>query len=254
MRSITKILLAAVLLTGSGYIYAKPHTIIKADSTILAERHVAGFNEIKIAGPFDVHITQGAVESVKVNAPAEIMDRIVTEVSGHVLEIHNKHDNWGWGEKSWWSEKGYWRLHPGKITVTVTVRELNSVTTSGRSSAVFENGITSQSLKLRVSGSGEVRGKVDVKTLDTHISGSGSIQLAGTAGHSTVRVTGSGSFKALSLTTSASAVHISGSGGAEINASDKVDASVSGSGGVSYTGTVKSVNSKKSGSGSIRRI
>jgi len=49
-------------------------------------------------------------------------------------------------------------------------------------------------------------------------------------------------------------VHVSGSGKAQVNASDKVDAAVRGSGDVNYTGAAKIVNSSKSGSGVINRF
>jgi hypothetical protein len=50
------------------------------------------------------------------------------------------------------------------------------------------------------------------------------------------------------------AVHISGSGDASINASNKIDASVSGSGDIHYTGAAKNISSSKSGSGDISRM
>ncbi|MGZ3820533.1 MAG: GIN domain-containing protein, partial [Mucilaginibacter sp.] len=46
---------------------------------------------------------------------------------------------------------------------------------------------------------------------------------------------------------------VTGSGDASVNASSKVDASVSGSGDIKYTGGAKNVSSSKSGSGDIER-
>jgi hypothetical protein len=253
MKYITKYLLAALLLTGSTYAFAQTDLIahLKLDTI---NKHVSGLTEIKIGGPFDVQITQGSTEGLTMYAPTEIVDRIVTEVSGGVLKIQNKHDNWSSGEKSWWSEKSWWRRHPGKIKVFVTVKDISSVSLSGSGEAVFANGITANALKLKVRGSGNITGKIQVKTLQSSVSGSGNIKLSGTAETSTVKVTGSGNFMALDLVTTNSAAHISGSGNAEINANDKLDAAISGSGGVRYMGAVKTINSKKSGSGSISKI
>jgi hypothetical protein len=253
MKHIIKYLLAALLITGSMYAFGQTDSIthLKLDTI---NKHLSGFTAIKIAGPFDVQITQGNTEGLVMYAPTEIVDRIVTEVSGSVLKIQNKHDNWSSGEKSWWSEKGWWRRHPGKIKVFVTVKDINSVSLSGSGEAVFENGITANALKLRVRGSGDITGKIQVKTLQSSVSGSGNITLSGTAENSIVKVTGSGNFKARDLVTTNSAAHISGSGNAEINANDKLDAAISGSGGVRYMGAVKNINTKKSGSGSISKI
>jgi len=253
MKLLTRLLLAVALLLGNGYAFAKTNSISKLDSLITSDRHLTGFNGLYVSGPFKVYVEQGITESVKLEAPAEILDRIVTEVNGGILKISNKHDNWGWGTKSWYSDKSWWRHHD-KIVVHISVKDLNSIKLSGSGEVSFKEGITADILKLTVRGSGNINGTIKVKTLQSQISGSGGIKLSGTAESSTVRLTGSGNFGGPELITSNSAVHVSGSGGARINASDSIDAYISGSGGVSYTGTAKIVNSKKSGSGSINRF
>jgi hypothetical protein len=253
MKLLNKLLFALLLTACTGYAFATPGLTLKADTFAKTDRHVSDFNALQISGPFDVYLTQGFTESVTLEAPAEILDRIVTEVNSGTLRISNKHDNWGWSNKSWWSDKSWWHNHK-KIVVYVTAKDLNSIKISGSGDVIFKDGITSASLKLRIRGSGNIKGKVAVKTLESHISGSGSMRLSGIAQSSTVMVTGSGNFTAPELVTSNSAVHLSGSGGAKINANDKLDAAISGSGGVSYTGTAKITNSKKSGSGNITRF
>ena len=94
-------------------------------------------------------------------------------------------------------------------------------------------------------------GRVDAKTLESDISGSGDMKLSGHADNSTVSVVGSGDFTAHGLTTMSTTVHVSGSGDADINASDKLDASVVGSGDVNYSGHPKNIHKSKSGSGDI---
>jgi hypothetical protein len=252
MRQLFRLLLAVILVTGSGYAFAKPHIFLTEDSLQAVTRQVSGFNALQISGPFDVYIEQGTTESVTYKAPKEVLDRILADVEGHTLHIGNKHDNWGWSEKSWWSDKSWWRHH-AKIVVNVTVRDLNSIKVSGSGGAFFDNGLVSNSLKLRVRGSGSMHGKISVKELETLISGSGNIRLAGTAESSTSKVSGSGNFVASDLVTSSSTVRVSGSGNAKINANDKVVAGVSGSGDVRYTGDTKSVKSATSGSGNVSK-
>jgi len=254
MKKLSILLLSAALLMGGTTAFARRQGVVKADSVSVTARAVSGFDAIHIQGPFDVYISQGTSESLKLEAPEEILPRIITEVHGGTLEIRNKHDNWGTGEKSWYSEKSWWRRHKEKIKVYVTVKYLNSIKLSGSGGAFFNEGITANSLKLRVRGSGSIQGKVAVKQLQSFISGSGNIKLSGTAQSSAIRMTGSGNFNAPELVTTNSAVKVSGSGGARINASDRVDAAISGSGEVSYTGTAKTINSTKSGSGSISRF
>jgi hypothetical protein len=245
MRSLTKILLAAILIAGTGYSIAKPHPIAKVSAAEIVDRHLSGFNAVSVAGSFDVYITQGSAESVKVEAPSDVINRIITEVNGGVLKIYNKHDDWHWGD--WWG-------HHKKIAVYVVAKDLNSIGISGSGDVFFKEGITTNSLKLRISGSGDMLGKVSVKTLESSISGSGDMKLSGRADNSTVSVVGSGDYTARNLLTVSCAVRVSGSGDAEINASDRVDAAVHGSGDVRYTGAAKNVSSSKTGSGDITRF
>ena len=98
-----------------------------------------------------------------------------------------------------------------------------------------------------------MHGKINVKELESRISGSGNIRLTGSAGSSTSNVSGSGNFIAGDLVTSSSVVRVSGSGNAKINANEKVVAGVSGSGDVRYTGDAKSVRSSTSGSGNVSK-
>jgi len=245
MKPSIKILLAALLLTGPAYTFAKAHPTSKLYASDIVDRHLSGFNGVHVGGAFDVYITQGTNESVKVEAPADVMSRIITEVSGGVLKIYNKHnDGWNWGE--------LWGNHK-KVRVYVTAKDLNSIAISGSGDVFFKDGITTNSLKLKISGSGDMMGKVTVKTLESHISGSGDMKLSGRAESSTVTVVGSGDFMAGNLLTANSQVHISGSGDANVNASSKVDASVNGSGDVRYTGNATNILKRKSGSGDISK-
>src|SRR5258708_21375673 len=172
MRSLTKVLLVASLLAGTGLTIAKPHTTAKSNFSDIVDRHLSGFHAVDVAGSFDVRITQGSTESVKVQAPADMMDRIKTEVNGGVLKIYNKHDNFHWSD--------LWGHHK-KIVVYVTAKNLDAVSVTGSGDVDFREGISANSLKLSVSGSGDMTGKVNVKMLESSITGSGDMKLSGNA-------------------------------------------------------------------------
>jgi len=244
MKSLIKILLAAVLIAGTGFSIANARPAVKTNAADIVDRHLSGFNAVNVAGPFDVDIVQGATESVKVEAPADVINRIITEVNGGVLKIYNKHDSWNWG--NWWG-------HHRKILVHVTAKDLNAISITGSGDVSFRDGLSTNSLKLRISGSGDMTGKLAVKTLESSITGSGDMKLSGSAESSTVSVVGSGDFTARNLTTVSTSVRVSGSGDAEINASEKVDAAVNGSGDIRYSGAAKNINKRKTGSGDITR-
>jgi Putative auto-transporter adhesin, head GIN domain len=244
MKSINTILLSAALLTGATYTYAMPAATVKVSDAAneIQDRHLSGFNAVDAEGSVDVYIVQGQTESVKVEAPADMMDHIITEVQGTTLRIHDKNSSgWHWGN---------WGTHK-KIAVYVSVREIHEIGITGSGDVYFKEGIRANSLRIRVSGSGDVQGIVETKTLDCSISGSGDMKLAGHAEQSNVSVSGSGDYSARGLATQNTAVRVSGSGDANINVSNNLEAAVSGSGDVSYTGGAQHVVKSKSGSGDI---
>jgi hypothetical protein len=244
MKLTVKILAAAALISCTTCAIAKTHYTVTRPTSEVVDRHLSGFHAIDVAGSFDVYITQGSSESVKVEAPTELMGHILTEVNNGVLKIYNKNDGFHWGDM----------FGHKKIAIYVSIKDVDEVNLSGSGDAFFKEGLAANALKLHISGSGDITGKIDVKTLESSISGSGDMRLNGRAGSSSVDVVGSGDYTARSLVTQSTTVNVTGSGDAEVNASDRVDASVHGSGDVRYTGGATHVNSNKTGSGDISRM
>jgi len=245
MKSINTILLTAALLSGTTFTYAAKTATVKnsdAAASEVQDRHLSGFNAIDIEGSVDVYIVQGQTESVKVEAPSDFMDHIITEVSGNTLRIRDKNSSgWHWGG---------WSTHK-KVAVYVSVRDIHEIGATGSGDVYFKEGLHTNSLRIGLSGSGDVQGLIETKNLDCSISGSGDLKLAGHADQSSISLSGSGDFSARSLITQNTAVRVSGSGDANINVSNNLNAAVSGSGDVSYTGGAQHVIKSKSGSGDI---
>ncbi|MES2267355.1 MAG: head GIN domain-containing protein [Bacteroidota bacterium] len=232
MKTLKTLLVAAALVVTTG--------LAKADTQ---DRHLTGFTSVAVAGSYDVFITQGSSESVKVDAPSNIIDKIITEVQGGVLKIYTKEGtswNWNTGNK--------------KMIVYVSIKDVNAVSLAGSGDVVFKDGLRATSLKIKLTGSGDISGKVDVKNLESSIGGSGDITLSGRADNSVVSVVGSGDFTGQNLVTTNTQVKVAGSGDARVNANDKIDASLVGSGDVHYTGSAKNISSSKAGSGSVSRM
>src|SRR5665213_2614142 len=97
MRSLIKLLLVAILATSGSLAFARAYLPTNVAAYEIVDRHLSGFNEVDIAGPYDVYIKQGAVESVKIEAPADMMRRILTDVNNGVLKIYTRHEMWNWG-------------------------------------------------------------------------------------------------------------------------------------------------------------
>lgn len=217
--------------------------LLVATNTFAAEiqdRKLSGFHAVASTGSFDVVLKQGSSESVKVEADAEVINEIITEVRNGTLTIRSKNTrNWS----NLWNNR--------KITIYVIAKDLNSVVLSGSGNLKMENQFNTNKLELRLSGSGDFKGSVNVKNLEASISGSGDFSISGKADESTISISGSGDYRGGDLMTKSTAIRVSGSGDASIYASERVDASVSGSGDVRYSGHPKSVSKVAHGSGDI---
>lgn len=249
MRSLNKMIMAAAFLAFATCAGAASAKSLRADTTVSVQ--VQGFTRIKVGGPFEVHISQGGTESVKYTAPAYLAKHIIVEVDHGVLKVLRKYDGWGWTIHKWWSDENFWR-NEDKVIVYITAQQINGLTASGSTNATFDTPISAKSLALRTRGSANIKGKIEVKLLEGRVSGSGEIAVSGRADKSAVKVSGSGHFTGKELVTGEASVLVSGSGQADVFANETVDATVHGSGVISYTGAPKSVSRRTSGSGEIR--
>jgi len=108
--------------------------------------------------------------------------------------------------------------------------------------------------ELAIAGSGSIIGEdaFNVGDLEVSISGSGEIDLEGTAKDLEVSVAGSGDINLKNLEAENCEVSISGSGDCEVNVSERLDVNIAGSGDVKYKGDPAKVKSSIAGSGDVR--
>jgi len=95
MKTITLRKLPLLLLLLSVSIWAN------AEKSNTQSRNVASFSKISVSSGIDLYLTQGTTESVRVEADADLIDKIITEVNGETLRIYVKNTsawNWGWNK------------------------------------------------------------------------------------------------------------------------------------------------------------
>ena len=107
--------------------------------------------------------------------------------------------------------------------------------------------------EITLGGSGAVNGKgLKTDSLKIVIGGSGDMTLNGAAERSEVLLAGSGSYRADGLQSKDVKIQIMGSGDAVLAASEKLDATLVGSGSVEYVGNPV-VSTQTIGSGSVKK-
>lgn len=209
---------------------------VKGEGPIVRkELKIDKFNGIELAISGNVYLREGDRQSVSVESHKNIIELLHTSVQNDLWKIHFTK-----------SVRGY-----QKMNVYVTVPTLQRIAVSGSGNIRGETPFNWKgTVKLAVSGSGDIQIELHSAEVDASISGSGDITVKGTAGRLEVAISGSGNVHAAGLNVETAAVAISGSGDCSAHPRNDLDVRISGSGDVTYYGKPK-VHSKISGSGNI---
>jgi hypothetical protein len=215
------VVLAAVAVSMSGCVKLMHklggHQTVGSGNLKTEKRSLSDFDEIVVAGSADCVVTVGKGTSVEVKADDNILPLIETSVSGNVLRIECK--------------GSYSSKNP--TIVTISTPSLASFSIRGSGDAQI-SGLSGNSFKASIAGSGDITATGRTKDVSAEISGSGDIDLSG-------------------LIAEKANASIAGSGDIAIHASSAVEASIRGSGDIVYRGDPKNVNQSVFGSGEIRK-
>lgn len=239
-RSIASLFLIVVslaLLTLSacrnGYKRIKGNGVISAQ-----QRDIAPFEDIRVDGPFHVHLAQGARHAVSVSAEENLQQYIDTRLEGNLLVI---------------SSRSHVRLRPKKeISITVTSPRYSNINIRGSGEINTTSALKSERFNLEIMGSGDIQLQLDAPVIDAAIKGSGNITLSGRTARFDADISGSGDIKAFDLMSEHTKVRIAGAGDAQVFASKTLSIHISGAGDVAYKGTA-SVQQSVNGAGNIHK-
>jgi len=227
----TALFLSAIVLTGFK---------VQADEQT---RKVDPFTEISVRIGANVHLVQGATQSVDIVAKPSTLEQLITEVKEGKLIIRFPTKTLLWKT-----------FQPGDITINITVPTINALSVIGSGELIAEDEIKSKMMDLEVNGSGNIKlSELSAERVKTTISGSGNIIVAGktTAQDLSIVISGSGNFKGMTYSADDVSIKISGSGNADIEARNNLYIRLVGSGTVTYKGKPK-LDQSITGSGVVK--
>lgn len=202
---------------------------------------VTGFNEIEVAGPFDVVVSVGKGQSVRAVGAAKDIDRLKVEVSGNELRIGSK-------ERGWmdWSDSD-----PVKIWVTVPA--LKAVSLAGSGDMQVDR-VKADAFVASIAGSGDLAiASLTASNARFSIAGSGDLTASGSCRTAEVSIAGSGDVDISGLRCQTLSARVAGSGDITAHATNDAKLTVMGSGAIVVAGGAK-CDVSKMGSGSARCI
>jgi hypothetical protein len=235
--------------------------VIVSQAQTKETRNVGTFTKISFRVPGKLYVRQGSPQKVVIEGPKDILKEIETDLEGDKLVIEREGKDWFWDSGD-------------RVNVYVTVKDIDALSVGGSGDLIGETKITTNNIRLSVSGSGNMMVDVDASgnmdadvsgsgnmelkakctNADFGVSGSGKIEASGSASQVSASISGSGKVLAGDLETDVCEVRISGSGDVEINVKKELDANIAGSGNVRYKGNPSKVNSHSAGSGHVRKL
>ncbi len=213
---------------GNGHIIEKAYT-------------VQSFDEIKIDGVFNIHLTQGNTESVRLSIDDNLLPYITVKNEGNQLIVK-------------WEKAKNSSLNNVKSDLYITFKNLNELALNNVGKSVTTNTLKLESLKLDINSVGETNLKLNCRKLEIDHNGVGSLVLEGAATKASIDCSGVGGLKAFDLVVDVLNLQCSGVGSAEVTAEKEISISASGVGGVRYRGDAKAVQLNASGIGRVKKV
>jgi Putative auto-transporter adhesin, head GIN domain len=214
---------------------------VHGDGNIQTEDHaISNFKTLDLRVSGDIYLTSGDHASVKLEGDDNLLKFIDVEQMGDVVTIR--------------SHEGLNLIPTNDLKIYVTTQTFDKIEASCACNIESQNKLTSpDGLEMHMSGAGNIKLEVDAPSVDARLSGAGNISLKGQAKDVKLNLSGAGNAHCYDLLAENTDVSISGFGSAEVYASVKLSASVSGAGNVDYKGNATDVEQHVSGAGGVHK-
>ncbi len=218
------------------------HIVFQANAQAVKECEVSSFNEVKFEGSAKWILIPSSEEKVVIESKNEdVIPYIDVDTKGGVLSINTTD-----------KQKNITKLFKS-VTIKVFFKSISSVSLSGTGSVNTEKQFNNSELTATLSGSGNMYLDISCGTFRGNMFGTGSLSAKGTADKGIVKVEGVGGFDGYELVTANMNVTVSGVGGAKVNATKTLTATLNGVGSIRYKGDPGTKNFNTNGVGAIKK-
>ena len=203
----------------------------------IEEIKIGNFNEIKIGGNYDVTLIRSDETKVVIETDENLFRYINTEYFDQILNVNSV--------RNLNSTEG--------IKIEIYYKKLNKIYSTGASSIKHEGVLVTEELDINLSGVGSIELEIQTNKVRANLTGAGVVQLSGDSHFQETHISGAGGLKAFDLKSKECSINLSGVGGAEVFASEKLEATITGVGGIIYDGNPKIIEKQITGFGKIKR-
>ena len=201
-------------------------------------RKVGEFNRISISGVYKVVLKQDSTFGITISADDNLLKYIKTTVSGDKLHIYNKRNF----------------CNAGELTITIGVRNLEELGTSGVVDVQSDGKINAKDLHFDLSGASKITMDITAAKVTTSGSGASELNLKGQATSHDIDLSGDSKVYALDFVVGSCDIQSSGVGHSEVDVLNSLSIHSSGASEVKYRGNPSNITNDKSGASSIEKV
>ena len=200
------------------------------------------FEEISVAGWFEVLITQSKDYDVSFVGEQKLLDNIKVSQNGGRLVIDMDSDFSIFPKKN----------ENEKINVYVSMPQIEHLLVSGTSLVYLKN-FETDDISIDLAGASRCKAILQAEDMEIDMSGAAKLELKGMAENMSIDMSGATKLNAFDLKTKTVAADLSGASSAEVFVNESLEAEASGASSLAYKGNVKNIDIDKSGAASVHQ-
>jgi hypothetical protein len=207
--------------------------------TINETKPLNGVTRLKLDGVFSLRLVQSDEESIRVEGPVELIDKLVIDQQGDLLVLEME------------KEIGGFNLNKGDFKITLSLKDLKELQYDGVGNVKTNGTFTVDTLYIKGNGVGNLKLDLIANLLNADFDMVGNIDLSGKADRAIFTNNGVGNLDASQLRVQDLDLNSSGIGKAEVFCVGNLSLIVDGIGKVSYTGNPTIIKKEVSGIGKV---
>ena len=211
---------------------------VQGDGNVITqEREVAAsFTGIHTSNGLDVILSQGDIETIKVQADENLHDIITTEVENGVLKISTS------------SNIGYAKSKK----VMVSFKDLETIKSTSGSDLRANGTLIFNNVDIEATSGCDVNLSVEAQNLKGSATSGADLKLEGTATKINLKATSGADINAKNLTANNAVVSVTSGADIKVHATESIELSATSGGDVTYYGNPQNVVTSEAVSGSIK--
>jgi len=217
-----------------------PNPCIEGSGLVITDsRNPGDFSRVDLVIPAELEVRQGDTPSLTIEADENILPLITTTINNGKLTIAYTQPC----------------VRPSQpVTIKATAPEIRGLAILGSGAIRSTGTLVADTLDTGITGTGSIDLDVQTSTLTSTITGTGTEAIRGHALNHQIQIPGAGRVEALGLETRNTSINIIGSGSAEVQVNTSLSIKIIGSGSVVYSGNPVDIQQSITGSGNIQRL